>query len=81
MKHLVLIIIILVSILNCSPKIDKLINLKTNWYFQIDKERKGESEGWFKPDYPILFKKMVPVPANWEAFLNEEYDGSAWYFQ
>ncbi len=63
--------------------------LKDEWIFSFDPEKRGEKDGWFKPEYDDSKWESIGVESGWEMqevgkrWRNEhkgyDYDGAGWY--
>jgi len=55
-------------------------SLNGTWAFRTDPNGRGESAGWFRPDYTAAEWDSLPVPGNWD-LRNEyaHYAGKGWY--
>lgn len=56
-------------------------SLDGRWYFQIDRDEKGEARGYHLPSYRPQGWLQVTVPSNWDTYLPELFGwaGHAWY--
>ncbi|MBO4663230.1 MAG: beta-glucuronidase [Bacteroidaceae bacterium] len=59
MRKLLTISVLCLSALCASAQ--KVIDLAGEWQFRIDRDNKGEAEGWFKPDYRFDDKILLPA--------------------
>ncbi|MDA1211927.1 MAG: DUF4838 domain-containing protein [Planctomycetota bacterium] len=51
-----------------------------NWKFQPDKEKQGEADGWFKPEFDdSSWRSTNCVVDTWSSLGLHNYMGSAWY--
>ena len=56
------------------------IPLSGEWCFSIDRDRAGEKQGWFDPDYDDSSWITVNVPHTWNVMPEySEYEGLVWY--
>ncbi|MGB8981290.1 MAG: sugar-binding domain-containing protein, partial [Anaerolineales bacterium] len=56
------------------------IPLSGEWRFSIDRDRAGEKQGWFDPDYDDSSWATVNVPHTWNVMPEYSgYEGLAWY--
>ena len=59
MKQTFLFLLCMMSFL--SGRAQDVIDLSGEWQFQIDRENKGESEGWFLPDHALDDRITLPA--------------------
>lgn len=63
MKRLLFILLtIILQASACTLRAQGVIDLSGEWDFQIDREGKGESEGWYKPE--CKFNDKITLPAS-----------------
>lgn len=60
MKHILTISILFILSALCVSA-QNVINLAGEWQFRIDRDGKGETEGWFKTDYEFDDKIQLPA--------------------
>lgn len=61
------------------------LDLNGTWAFELDRERKGNRNGWSKPDH--TFSSKIGVPGCWQYHgfgqrngqIGHDYQGTAWY--
>jgi hypothetical protein len=58
----------------------RFITLDKNWHFSVDRQKKGESEKWFAPDYDDSSWQIVAVPHTWNVMTEySQFNGLSWY--
>lgn len=82
MKNLLLLIAIIMLSFACGSKkqVNFQLRLTGTWYFQLDEENVGETQAWYRPDYPLQGKEIAETIGDWDALAGRPYDGRAWYF-
>lgn len=74
--------VLLVSLLfasACSLKEEPSVSLEGQWLFKTDSLGVGLSEGWFAEGYDRSGWSSVHVPASWDTYGLEAYDGAGWF--
>ena len=64
----------------CGQNSTEHIALNGEWRFQIDRNKQGIQEEWYRVDQPTGDMRQIQELGFWESITDRDYDGVGWYF-
>ncbi|UCE04739.1 MAG: alpha-glucosidase C-terminal domain-containing protein [bacterium] len=80
MKKYFLLFHFLILAICCKNTPERPIEFQDPWFFQIDREKVGIRQEWFRMDYDLSALKKAEIADDWESLTGSDYDGWGWYF-